>query len=55
MAEVAPELGFDWHTVNDTVLGYGEAVLEADCDRIGQVSALGMDETLFARVGPWRG
>src|SRR5690606_28174748 len=54
VAEVARELGCDWHTVNDTVLAYGEALLEADTERIGSVTALGMDETLFARIGPWR-
>lgn len=54
VSEVARELGCDWHTVNDAVLAYGQALLEADVDRIGQVTALGMDETLFARVGMWR-
>lgn len=54
VSEVARELDCDWHTVNDAVLAYGEALLEADTDRIGQVTALGMDETLFARVGVWR-
>lgn len=54
VAEVAKELGCDWHTVNNAVLAYGEALLDADVDRIGQVTALGMDETLFARVGRWR-
>lgn len=51
VSEVARELGCDWHTVNDAVLAYGEALLEADTGRVGQVTALGMDETLFARVG----
>ncbi|MPZ54387.1 MAG: ISL3 family transposase [Acidimicrobiia bacterium] len=54
VAEVARELGCDWHTVNNAVLAYGEALLDADVDRIGSVTALGMDETLFARVGMWR-
>src|SRR5690606_38105632 len=54
VAEVARELGCDWHTVNDAVLAYGEALLEADTESVGQVMALGMDETLFARVGMWR-
>jgi transposase len=52
--EVAGELGCDWHTVNDTVVAYGEALLEADEDRIGAVSALGLDEVLMMRVGPYR-
>jgi len=40
VAEVARELDCDWHTVNDSVLAYGEALLEADVDRIGQVTGL---------------
>ena len=51
--EVADELGCDWHTVNDTVIAYGEALLEADDDRIGEVTALGLDEVLMVRVGPF--
>jgi len=52
--EVAEELGCDWHTVNDTVLAYGEALLAADADRVGAIDALGLDETLFFRKGPDR-
>ena len=51
--EVAVELGCDWHTVNDAVIAYG-TVLVDDPDRIGQPTALGLDETLFCRQGPWR-
>jgi len=50
--EVAVELGCDWHTVNDAVVAYGEALLAADTDRVGDVDALGLDETLFFREGP---
>lgn len=53
VAEVARELGCDWHTVNDTVISFGRALLD-DTDRFGQVTALGLDETLFARRGRWR-
>ena len=49
--EVAGELGCDWHTVNDTVIAYGTALID-DPDRIGEPTALGLDETLFVRVGP---
>lgn len=49
--EVAGELGCDWHTVNDTVVSYGEALLEKDTERIGDVTALGLDEVLMVRVG----
>lgn len=51
--EVAVELGCDWHTINDTVIAYGSPLVD-DPDRIGQPVALGLDETLFARIGRWR-
>jgi transposase len=51
--EVAVELGCDWHTVNDTVIAYGTPLIE-DPARIGDVAAVGLDEVLFARQGPWR-
>jgi transposase len=52
--EVAVELGCDWHTINDTVLAYGTALVDDDPSRFGVVSALGLDEVLFVRVGPYR-
>ena len=48
--EIAKELGCDWHTVNDVVIAYGAAVVD-DPVRYAAVEALGLDETLFARVG----
>ena len=42
------------HTVNKAVLCWGEALLAADVERVGAVSALGLDETLFGREGRWR-
>ena len=54
VSDVAAELGCDWHTVNKAVLAWGEALLAADCDRVGSVEALGLDETLFGREGRWR-
>jgi transposase len=53
VAEVARELGCDWHTVNDAVIAYGTPLVE-DPARIGPVDALGLDETLFSRTGRWR-
>ena len=50
--EIDVELGCDWHTVNDTVIAYGTALV-ADPDRFGTVEALGLDEVLFARIGSW--
>ena len=51
--EVAVELGCDWHTVNDAVIAYGTALVD-EPTRIGEPTALGLDETLFCRQGPWR-
>lgn len=52
--EIAVALGTDWHTINNAVVAYGEALIDADVDRIGIVHALSLDETLFKRTGPWR-
>jgi len=54
VSEVAAELGCSWHTVNDAVMAYGEALIDDDPDRIGVVTALGLDEALFCRRGPFR-
>lgn len=54
VTDVAAELGADWHAVNDAVMAYGQALLAADDDRVGQVEALGVDEVLFGRLGPWQ-
>ena len=51
--DVANELGCDWHTVNDAVIAYGEALVD-DNDRIATTEALGLDETLFVKTGPFR-
>ena len=51
VSEVAAELSCDWHTVNDAVLTYGEALLEADRKRMNRTSAIGLDETSFVRLG----
>ena len=42
--EVAAELGCDWHTVNNEVVRWGDALLGADTDRIGEVGAVGIDK-----------
>ena len=52
--DVATELGCDWHTVNNEVRRWGEALLEADGGRVGKVEAVGVDETLFRRRGRFR-
>ena len=54
VSDVARELGADWHAINDAVMAYGQALLDADTGRVGDVAALGVDEVLFARLGRWR-
>ena len=52
VSEVAAELACDWHTVNDAVTTYGEALLEADKKRMNATTAIGLDETSIVRLGP---
>jgi transposase len=51
--EVAGVLGCDWHTVNDAVLAFGQALIDHP-DRFGAVNALGLDEHLFVKTGEYR-
>ena len=51
---IAGMLGCDWRPVNRAVIRWGKALLAADTDRIGGVSALGLDEILFCRRGRLR-
>jgi transposase len=51
VSEVAGELDCDWHTVNDAVTTYGNALLEADRKRLNKTTAIGLDETSFVRLG----
>jgi transposase len=53
VTEVARDLGCGWHAVMDAVVAVGEQLIDHP-DRIGTVTALGLDETLFARVGRFR-
>ena len=41
-------LGYDGHAVNDTILAYGQLLVD-DPERIGPIQATGMDQTLFNR------
>jgi transposase len=50
VSEVAGELDCDWHTVNDAVITYGEALLDADRKRLNKTAAIGLDETSFRRL-----
>jgi hypothetical protein len=50
VSEVAAELACDRHAVNDAVITYGEALLEADRKRLNRTTAIGLDETSFVRL-----
>jgi hypothetical protein len=50
--EVTKELGYDWHTVNDGVVVYGEALVDHP-GRLGDMDALGLDKVLFWREWPF--
>lgn len=50
VSEVADELHCDWDAVNNAVLKYGAALLEADKKRLNKTSAIGLDETSFIKV-----
>jgi transposase len=50
VSEVADELDCDWHTVNDAVTTYGEALLRADRKRLNKTTAIGLDETSFTKL-----
>lgn len=54
VSEVAAELNCDWHTVNDAVTSYGEALLAADRKRLNHTVAIGLDETSFVRLADAR-
>jgi transposase len=51
VSEVAAELACDWHTVNNAVITYGEALLAADRKRLNKTTAIGLDETSFVKAG----
>jgi transposase len=53
VAEVADDLGCEWHTVMDAVELYGTPLID-DPNRFDTVTALGLDETLFCRQGRFR-
>ncbi len=53
VSEVATDLGCDWHTVMDAVALYGQLLID-DPHRFGDVTAVGLDETLAVREGRYR-
>jgi transposase len=51
VAQVARDLGVGWSTVMQAVRDYGTPLVE-DPTRLGEVEALGLDETAFLRARP---
>jgi transposase len=54
VSDVAQELHCDWHTINDAVTTYGEALLAADTKRLTLTTAIGLDETSFVKLSTQR-
>ena len=54
LTDLAGELGCCWHVVNSSVQRWGQALLEADTQRLDGTEASGLDETLTARRGRFK-
>ena len=54
IAHLAGELACDWDAVNVASRIYGKALLAADTKRLKDTTAIGLDETLFVREGPYK-
>jgi transposase len=54
VAELADELRCGWSVVDEAMRVYGRALLDADKSRVGECTAIGLDETLFVRRGKTR-
>jgi transposase len=54
VSDIATVLGCNWHAVDATVARWGQALLDADVDRVTGTDAVGLDEILQARTGRFR-
>jgi transposase len=54
VAHLARELGCSWDVVNAAMRIYGAALLAADTKRLKETTAIGLDEALFVRQGPYK-
>lgn len=54
ISHLARELGCSWDVINTAVRIYGAALLRADTKRLKETTAMGLDETLFVRQGPYK-
>jgi transposase len=51
---LARELACGWDAINTAVRIYGAALLTADTKRLKETTAMGLDESLFVRLGPFK-
>ncbi len=54
VSHLAHELRCGWDAVNTATVVYGSALLNADTKRLKETTAIGLDETLFVRRGPYK-
>jgi transposase len=54
VTHLARELACGWDAINAAVRIYGTALLAADTKRLKETTAIGLDEALFVRAGPFR-
>jgi hypothetical protein len=54
VSHLARELGCCWDSINAAVRIYGAALLAADTKRLKETTAIGLDESLFVRAGPFK-
>jgi transposase len=54
VSHLARELGCSWDSINAAMRIYGEALLAADTKRLKETTAIGLDEALFVRQGPYK-
>jgi transposase len=54
VTHLAKELGCSWDVINAAMCIYGAALLAADTKRLKETTAIGLDETLFLREGPYK-
>ena len=54
ISHLAHTLNTSWDSVNTAMRRYGEALISADTKRLKETTAIGLDETLFVREGPYK-
>jgi len=54
IVHLTKELDCSWDAVNTAVRRYGAALLAADTKRLKETTAIGLDEALFVRAGPFK-